>query len=72
MDWQPVASYFTLKSTDIFCSAGSIFLLPTFITGGKWDFQVGNLLFATVIANPNKLYFVGLTQRCGNYIFWQT
>ena len=26
---------------------GSKFLLPTFLTGGKWDFQVANLLFAT-------------------------
>ena len=27
---------------------GSNFLLPTFLTGGKWDFQVANLLLATV------------------------
>ena len=27
---------------------GSNFLLPTFLTGGKWDFPVANLLLATV------------------------
>ena len=27
---------------------GSNFLPPTFSTGGKWDFQVANLLLATV------------------------
>ena len=27
---------------------GSNFLLPTFLTGSKWDFQVENLLLATV------------------------
>ena len=33
---------------------GSNFLLPTFITGGKWDFQVANLLLATVNFEPRK------------------
>ena len=27
---------------------GSNFLLPTVLTGGKWDFQVANLLLTTV------------------------
>ena len=27
---------------------GSNFLLPTFLTGGKWDFQMANLLLAPV------------------------
>ena len=27
-------------------------LLPTFLTGGKWDFQVANLLLATVNFEP--------------------
>ena len=27
---------------------GSNFMLPTFLTGRKWDFQVANLLFAIV------------------------
>ena len=27
---------------------GSNFLLPTFLTGGKWNFQGANLLLATV------------------------
>ena len=27
---------------------GSSFLLPTFLIGGKWDFQVANLLLAMV------------------------
>ena len=27
---------------------GSNFLLPRFLTGGKWDFHVANLLLATV------------------------
>ena len=27
---------------------GSNFLLPSFLTGGKWDFQVANLLLAFV------------------------
>ena len=31
---------------------GSNFLLPTFLTGGKWDFQVANLLLATVNFEP--------------------
>ena len=33
---------------------GSNFLLPTFLTGGKWDFQVANLLLATVNFEPRK------------------
>ena len=28
---------------------GSNFLLPTFLTGNKWDFQAANLLLAIVI-----------------------
>ena len=28
--------------------AGSNFLLPIFLTGGKWDFEMANLLLATV------------------------
>ena len=28
------------------------FLLPTFLAGGKWDFQVANLLLATVNFEP--------------------
>ena len=28
------------------------FLLPTFLTGGKWDFQVANLLLAAVNFEP--------------------
>ena len=31
---------------------GSNFLLPIFSTGGKWDFQVANLLLATVNFEP--------------------
>ena len=31
---------------------GSNFLLPTFLRGGKWDFQVANLLLATVNYEP--------------------
>ena len=34
---------------------GSNFLLPTFMTGGKWDFQVTNLLLAAVNLNPGCL-----------------
>ena len=30
----------------------SNFLLPTFLTGGKWDFQVAELLLATVNFEP--------------------
>ena len=30
---------------------GSNILLPSFLTGGKWDFQVADLLPATVIIN---------------------
>ena len=33
---------------------GSNFLLPTFLTGGKWDFQVANLLLATVNFEPQS------------------
>ena len=29
--------------------SGSNFLLPTFLTGSKWDFQVANLLLATTL-----------------------
>ena len=29
-----------------------LLLLPTFSTGGKWDFQVANLLLATVYFEP--------------------
>ena len=31
---------------------GSNVLLPTFLTGGTWDFQVANLLLATVNFEP--------------------
>ena len=31
---------------------GSNFLLPNFLTGGKWDFQMANLLLATVNFEP--------------------
>ena len=31
---------------------GSNFLLPTIYTGSKWDFQVANLLLATVNFEP--------------------
>ena len=31
---------------------GSNFLLPTFLTGGKWDFQVANLSLATINFEP--------------------
>ena len=31
---------------------GSNFLLPTFLTGGKWGFQMANLLLATVNFKP--------------------
>ena len=31
---------------------GSNFLLPTCLTGGYWDFQVANLLLATVNFKP--------------------
>ena len=31
---------------------GSNFLLPRFLTGGKWDFQVANLLLATANFEP--------------------
>ena len=38
---------------------GSNFLLPTFLTGGKWEFEVANLLLATVNFEPCKLRFMG-------------
>ena len=31
---------------------GSNILLPRFLTGGKWDFQVANLLLATANIEP--------------------
>ena len=31
---------------------GSNFLIPRFLTGGKWDFQVANLLLATANFKP--------------------
>ena len=31
---------------------GSNFLLPSNLTGGKWDFQVANLLLAAVNFEP--------------------
>ena len=31
---------------------GSNFLVPTFLTGGKWDFEVGNLLVASLNFEP--------------------
>ena len=30
----------------------NFFLLPSFLTGGKWDFQAANLLLATVNFEP--------------------
>ena len=37
---------------------GSNLLLPTFLTGGKWDFEVANLLLVTVNFQPCVcLYF---------------
>ena len=41
---------------------GSNFLLPTFLTGGKWDFQVANLLLATVNFEP-WLFTVNFNDR---------
>ena len=35
---------------------GSNFLLPRFLTSGKWDFQVANLLLATVNFHPGDKY----------------
>ena len=32
--------------------SGSNFLLPTIYTGSNWDFQVANLLLATVNFDP--------------------
>ena len=31
---------------------GTNILLPTLLTGGKWDFEVANLLLATVNFEP--------------------
>ena len=31
---------------------GTNFLLPSFLTGGKWDFQVADLLLSTVNFEP--------------------
>ena len=36
---------------------GSNFLLPSFLTGGKWDFQVANLLLATANFEPCSCIF---------------
>ena len=53
---------------------GSNFLPPTFSTGGKWDFQVANLLLATVnfkpcLLNKNSILFclfqMGLSVKAG-------
>ena len=45
---------FFQKITFIMEFPGSNFLLPTFLTVGKWDYQVANLLLATVkVANSN-------------------
>ena len=43
---------------------GSNFLLPTLLTGGKWDFQVADLLLATVNFEP----WCGL-KRIGKNLF---
>ena len=40
--------------------SGSNFLLLTFFTGGKWDFQVADLLLATSISNPGRGISVSL------------
>ena len=37
---------------------GSNFLLPRFITGGKWDFQVADLLLATANFEPCIYHFI--------------
>ena len=42
---------------------GSNFLLPTFLTSGKRDFEVANLLLATVNVEPCRRLFISfLTQ----------
>ena len=38
-------SFFFQEITFITEFPGSIFSLPTFFKGGKWDFQVANLIF---------------------------
>ena len=57
---------FVLKQKNFFSEIGLFFqettfitefsdsnsLLPMFLTGGKWDFQVANLLLATVNFEP--------------------
>ena len=43
---------FFLEITFIIELLGSNFLLPRFSTGGKWDFQVANLLLATANFEP--------------------
>ena len=43
---------FFQKITFIMEFPGRNFLLPIFLTGGKWDFQVGNLPLATVHFEP--------------------
>ena len=45
-------SFFFQEITFITEFPGSNFLLPTFSTGGKWDFQVANLLLASVNFEP--------------------
>ena len=51
---------------------GSNFLLPTFLTGSKQDFQVANLLLATVhfehcLPSRLHLFCVELTEIIPNY-----
>ena len=43
---------FFQEITSITKFPGSNFLLPTFLTGDKWNFQVANLLLATVNFEP--------------------
>ena len=49
-------SLFFQEITSITEFPGSNFLLPTFLIGGKWDFQVANLQLSTVISNPENIF----------------
>ena len=45
--------------------SGSNFLLPSFLSGGEWDFQVVNLLLATVnfeLDMPKEFTFISRQQ----------
>ena len=41
----------------------SNFLLPTFLTGGKWDFQVANLLLLISNSELDNLLVILLSKR---------